>query len=212
MNKNYQRELDALIAKLEPSSPPHLLLHSCCAPCSSYTLEYLSRYFRITLLYYNPNIFPAEEYYRRCEEQQTLIGKMSFLNPVSFLEGKYDPKTFYKLAKGFENEPECGERCTRCYKLRLHEAAITARSIGADYFTTTLTISPHKDAHRLNSIGERFAKQYGIALLPSDFKKKNGFKRSIELSQEYGLYRQDYCGCEFSKISREKSENDNICK
>lgn len=209
MNRNYQKELDAFISKLDTAKPaPKLLLHSCCAPCSSYTLEYLSQYFQITLFYYNPNIFPPEEYHRRAEEQQQLIAALPLKNPVTFLEGDYCPEKFYKIAKGYEQEPEGGERCTRCFKLRLQEAAAKAAEIGADYFTTTLTISPHKDAARLNQIGESFAKHFGVPFLPSDFKKKNGFKRSIELSKEYHLYRQDYCGCEFSQNKESKAEPD----
>lgn len=208
MNRNYQKELDSLLSRLDAENPPHLLLHSCCAPCSSYTLEYLSQHFQITLFYYNPNIYPPEEYRRRAKEQQALLNALPLARPVTYLEGDYCPETFYAAAKGYEKEPEGGERCTRCYKLRLHEAAAKAAEIGADYFTTTLTISPHKDAHRLNAIGEGFAKQFGVAFLPSDFKKKNGFKRSIELSREYGLYRQDYCGCLFSQNSRNFQEQE----
>ncbi|MEG1779365.1 MAG: epoxyqueuosine reductase QueH, partial [Oscillospiraceae bacterium] len=177
--------------------------HSCCAPCSSYVLEYLSQYFKITVFFYNPNIFPQEEYQRRVEEQKRLITEMPLSNHVEFIEGKYEPEKFYAIAKGFEDEPEGGERCTRCYKLRLHTAALAAKDLGTDYYTTTLTISPHKDAARINDIGERFAEQLGVKFLPSDFKKKNGFKRSTELSKQYDLYRQDYCGCEFSKKQRE---------
>lgn len=198
--RNYQRELEQLLKKQEQAGElPTLLLHSCCAPCSSYVLEYLSRYFTIVVFYYNPNIYPSEEYYRRVEEQKRLISRMPLENPVSFVEGPYDTERFYALAKGLEEEPEGGERCFRCYRLRLEQAAFAACSNGFDYFTTTLTISPHKNAQKLNQIGEELAQKYGVRHLPSDFKKKEGYKRSIELSAEYDLYRQDYCGCIFSQ-------------
>lgn len=206
-NRNYQKELDGLLEKLtREEKVPVLLLHSCCAPCSSYVLEYLSQYFHIALYYYNPNISPAEEYEKRIAEQKRLIMEMNLHYPVQFLEGAYDPERFYSMAKGMEELPEGGERCFACYELRLREAAIEAVRIGADYFTTTLSISPMKNAHKLNEIGERLAKEYGVAYLNSDFKKKNGYKRSIELSREYGLYRQDYCGCVFSRQERERQK------
>jgi hypothetical protein len=186
---------------------PTLLLHSCCAPCSSYTLEYLSRYFAITVFYYNPNIYPSEEYYRRVEEQQRLIAEMDFVHPVSFVEGDYDTDRFYEIAKGLEHLPEGGERCFRCYRLRLEQAAAVAKEGGFDYFTTTLSISPHKNAGKLNEIGEALSHQYGVRHLPADFKKKEGYKRSIVLSEEHDLYRQDYCGCVFSQQeSRRRAE------
>ncbi|MDD3339902.1 MAG: epoxyqueuosine reductase QueH [Lachnospiraceae bacterium] len=202
MNKleNYQKKLEKIIDKLQDTGTvPNLLLHSCCAPCSSYVLEYLSRYFSITLFYYNPNISPKEEYEKRVEEQQRLIGAMDLVHPVQFLEGVYDPERFYAMAKGMEGLPEGGERCFACYRLRLEEAAKAALAQKADYFTTTLSISPLKNAQKLNEIGQELAIQYGMAYLPSDFKKKEGYKRSIELSGIYGLYRQNYCGCVFSK-------------
>lgn len=187
-NRNYQRELDGLLVQLDREErTPVLLLHSCCAPCSSYVMEYLSQHFHIVLYYYNPNISPAEEYEKRVAEQKRLISEMKFLYPVRFLEGTYDPERFYEMAKGMEALPEGGERCFGCYELRLREAARAAVQIGADYFTTTLSISPMKNAHKLNEIGERLAEEYGVAYLNSDFKKKNGYKRSIELSGEYGL-------------------------
>ncbi len=204
-NRNYQRELDELLVQLDREERvPVLLLHSCCAPCSSYVMEYLSQHFHIVLYYYNPNISPAEEYEKRVAEQKRLISEMKFLYPVRFLEGTYDPERFYEMAKGMEALPEGGERCFGCYELRLREAARAAVQIGADYFTTTLSISPMKNAHKLNEIGERLAEEYGVAYLNSDFKKKNGYKRSIELSGEYGLYRQDYCGCVFSRQERDR--------
>ena len=196
---NYQKELDKLLAQLEKEERvPSLLLHSCCAPCSSYVLEYLGQYFYITVFYYNPNIFPESEYTKRILEQQTLIGQMRVKYPVSFIAGSYDKDRFYEMAKGLEHVKEGGERCLKCYELRLRESAWIAKSGGFDYFTTTLSISPMKNAARLNEIGLRLQKEYGVNYLISDFKKKNGYKRSIELSKEYGLYRQDYCGCEFS--------------
>ena len=204
MNKrNYQRELDGTIEKLvEAGQAPRLLLHSCCAPCSSYVLEYLSEYFSVTVFYYNPNIFPAEEYEKRVKEQEALILRLPAKHRISFLEGPYEQERFYEMAKGLELEPEGGERCFRCYHLRLLEAAQMARAGAFDYFTTTLSISPLKDAEKLNEIGEKLAREYGVAYLNSDFKKRNGYKRSIELSREYGLYRQGYCGCVYSLRGR----------
>lgn len=205
VKRNYQKELDKLIENLEREGKvPSLLLHSCCAPCSSYCLEYLSQYFRITVFYYNPNIFPEEEYWKRVEEQQKLISEMNFKYPAAFLEGKYDKERFYQMAAGQEAIPEGGSRCFQCYRLRLEEAATEAKRGGFDYFTTTLSISPLKNAQKLNEIGEELAELYGVAYLNSDFKKREGYKRSTELSSQYGLYRQDYCGCEFSLMEREK--------
>lgn len=204
MNKrNYQKELDKKIDGLAGSGQvPSLLLHSCCAPCSSYVLEYLSEYFRITVFYYNPNIYPASEYHTRAEEQMRFIQSLPARYPISFLEGAYVPKTFYDCARGMEQLPEGGERCFACYRLRLEEAARTAKETGCDFFATTLSISPLKNAEKLNEIGEQLAEQYQVSWLPNDFKKKNGYKRSIELSKEYGLYRQDYCGCIYSLKER----------
>lgn len=202
---NYQKELDRLLERLKSEERvPRLLLHSCCAPCSSYVLEYLNRYFEITVFYYNPNIYPESEYTKRIWEQQELISQMPFLHPVSFLAGPYDQERFYEMARGLEHVKEGGERCLKCYELRLSEAARMAVKTEADYFTTTLSISPLKNADRLNEIGMRLGEEYGVPYLPSDFKKKNGYKRSIELSREYDLYRQDYCGCEFSMNQRRR--------
>ena len=202
---NYQKELDRLLERLKSEGRvPRLLLHSCCAPCSSYVLEYLNRYFEITVFYYNPNIYPESEYTKRIWEQQELISRMPFVHPVSFLAGPYDQERFYKMARGLEHVKEGGERCLKCYELRLSEAARMAVKTEADYFTTTLSISPLKNADRLNEIGMRLGEEYGVPYLPSDFKKKNGYKRSIELSREYDLYRQDYCGCEFSMNQRRR--------
>lgn len=203
-NRNYQKELEKIIERNQNESRvPRLLLHSCCAPCSSYVLEYLSRYFAITVFYYNPNISPREEYEKRVEEQRRLIERLPVEHPITFLAGEYEPDRFYEMAKGLEKEPEGGRRCFGCYRLRLTEAAKLAKEGGYDYFTTTLTISPLKNAGKLNEIGEELAGIYEVEHLPSDFKKKNGYKRSVELSGEYGLYRQDYCGCVFSKAEQE---------
>nr|WP_301906778.1 epoxyqueuosine reductase QueH [uncultured Anaerostipes sp.] len=178
---------------------PSLLLHSCCAPCSCYVLEYLSKYFQITVYYYNPNIDSEEEYEKRAEEQRRLISEMEFPEEVAFIKEEFRPKEFYEAVKGYEKEPEGGKRCLICYRLRLSEAARAARDLGSDYFTTTLTISPMKNAQWLNEIGQEMEEQFHVKFLPSDFKKKNGYKRSVELSQMYGLYRQSFCGCIFSK-------------
>ena len=198
--ENYQKLLDKIIEKLpQDGEPKRLLLHSCCAPCSSYCLEYLSQYFEITVFYYNPNIAPEEEYQMRVEEQKVLIRQMTTKYPVHFIEGSYDTKSFYEIAKGLEKVPEGGERCFKCYRLRLEESAKAAKEGNYDYFTTTLTISPLKNAEKLNTIGQELGEKYGVSWMPSDFKKRNGYKRSTELSREYGLYRQNYCGCVFSK-------------
>ena len=201
MNKrNYQKELEAQIKSNEASGVfPKLLLHACCAPCSSWCLEYLSPHFDITLFYYNPNIDDEEEYHRRAEEARRLIREMPAPRPVHFLEGPYDPDSWHRLVKGHEADPEGGERCFICYEMRLREAASTAKREGFDYFTTTLTLSPLKNAAKLNEIGQKVASEYDVKFLPSDFKKKDGYKRSIQLSNDYDLYRQNYCGCIFSK-------------
>ena len=196
---NYQKELDHIIERLvEQQLRPKLLIHSCCAPCSSYVLEYLSQYFEITIFYFNPNIYPEEEYSRRVEEQKQLIQAMPLTSKITFRQGEYQPLDYYQAIKGLEKEREGGDRCFVCYELRLREAAMSAKEGGYDYFTTTLSISPHKKSEKLNEIGSKLAAEYGVVYLPSDFKKKNGYKRSIELSKEYNLYRQDYCGCVFS--------------
>ena len=202
--RNYQKELDSMLSGFaEKDVTPSLLLHSCCAPCSSYVLEYLTQFFSITIYYYNPNISDEEEYLRRINEQQRLIRELLVKNPIHFLQGNYEPDRFYQLAQGLEQSPEGGERCFRCYELRLEETAKLAKAQGFDFFTTTLSISPHKNASKLNEIGEMLSQKYDTPYLYSDFKKKNGYKRSIELSKEYQLYRQNYCGCIYSKISSE---------
>lgn len=203
---NYQIELEKLICELTKNKlTPSLLMHSCCAPCSSYCLEYLSRYFNITVLYYNPNIFPKEEYEYRITEQEKLINSMKFVNPVKFISTDYTPEDFYINVKGLENEPEGGKRCEKCFEIRLKYAANLAKKLNFDYFVTTLSISPMKDSTKLNTIGLQIEKEVGVKYLISDFKKKNGYKRSVELSKEYELYRQNYCGCVYSK--RENEEN-----
>lgn len=205
---NYQKELDKLILELKKEEKvPRLLLHSCCAPCSSYVLEYLSQYFEVTVFYYNPNIYPESEYTKRVLEQQKLISEMRFKHPVTFIAGNYDSEKFYNMARGLEDVKEGGERCFKCYELRLREAAKIAKNGEYDFFTTTLSISPLKNAQKLNEIGMLLAEEYGIEYLLSDFKKKNGYKRSVELSEQYGLYRQDYCGCVFSMKERKEAEN-----
>lgn len=211
MNKiNYQKELDKVIEKIQKDGiTPTLLLHVCCAPCSSYCLEYLSEYFNIIVFYYNPNISYKEEYEYRLSEEKRLISEMKFKNPVRIIESRYDPNEFFNIAKGLENEPEGGKRCLECFKLRLNESCKKAKEIGADYITTTLTISPLKNAQALNEIGSECAEKHGINWLFSDFKKREGYKRSITLSKEYSLYRQNYCGCIFSKQQSELRENKN---
>ena len=198
--ENYQLHLDRELARITDSGQiPRLLLHSCCAPCSSYVLEYLSSYFTITVFYYNPNISPAEEFYKRAEEQQRLIREMPFVHPVSFLCGTYAPEKFADISRGMEHLPEGGERCFACYRLRLEETARVAKAQDCDYFTTTLSISPLKNAQKLNTIGADLSAAYGVPYLYADFKKREGYKRSCVLSAEYHLYRQDYCGCAYSK-------------
>ena len=207
--RNYQRELEAVIKENESKSRvPRLLLHSCCAPCSSYVLEYLSDYFEITVFYYNPNISPAEEYEKRAAEQQHLIRELPAKHPIHLVVGAYEPERFYAVSRGLEQVPEGGERCFRCFRLRLEEAAKMAAEGGFDYFATTLTISPLKNAQKRNEIGEELSELYKVEHLPSDFKKKNGYKRSVELSALYGLYRQNYCGCVFSKRDAEERLHD----
>ncbi len=205
MNENYQKQLEkTIIYHQSQDEVPTLLLHSCCAPCSSYVLEYLSEYFAITVFYYNPNIYPDEEYWKRVKEQQEFIARFPAQYQIKFIEGEFEKERFYELAQGLENVPEGGERCFKCYELRLREAAILAKEQGMDYFTTTLSISPLKNATKLNEIGKQLEDEYGVSYLYSDFKKKNGYKRSVELSHEYGMYRQDYCGCVYSKQSAMK--------
>lgn len=202
---SYKDILNKELSKIkEAGITPRLLLHSCCAPCSSYVLEYLTEYFDITVYYYNPNISPMVEYEKRIAEQKRLISEMKFKNSVSFIEGTYNHDEFISLTRGLENLPEGGERCSLCYEMRLEAAAQKAAEINADYFTTTLSVSPYKNTAKLNTIGLKLAMEYGVPYLVSDFKKNNGYKRSIELSTEYGLYRQNFCGCIFSKKEAEE--------
>ena len=199
MKVNYQKELEKQIeTDLKEGREKRLLLHSCCAPCSSYVLEYLSDFYHITVLYYNPNIYPDEEYEKRAAEQKEFIKKLPAKYPIDFIEGEFDKEQFYQRVKGYENEPEGGKRCFLCYDMRLRKTAEIAKKLNMDYFSTTLSISPLKNAEKLNEIGQTLATEYNIEYLKSDFKKKNGFKRSTELSNEYGMYRQNYCGCVFS--------------
>lgn len=224
--RNYQKELDQIIEKISAAgtAAPTLFLHSCCAPCSSYVLEYLRKFFRITVFYFNPNITEDEEYRKRVAEQKRLIaayneqltakvntdcggnGLTAAAYHIKVIEGDYAPACFFEMAKGLELCPEGGERCFACYELRLRETAKQAKAGGYDYFTTTLSISPLKNAAKLNEIGEKLAAAFSVAWLPSDFKKKDGYKRSIELSKAYDLYRQDYCGCVYSLAERERQK------
>ncbi len=205
---NYQKMLESIIAAIPEGEAPKLLLHSCCAPCSSYCLEYLSQYFRITLLYYNPNISPEEEFHKRVEELRRLVRELPMKHPAEVVVPEYRPEEFYSAVKGMESIPEGGERCFVCYRLRLERSAQYAAEHGFDYFCSTLSISPMKNAAKLNEIGAELSELYPVKLLPSDFKKKGGYLRSIELSREYGLYRQNYCGCVFSKQEAQRRENE----
>lgn len=206
-SRNYAKELEQLIQKLQQEGKvPRLLLHACCAPCSSAVLEYLSQYFAITLLYYNPNIAPLEEYQKREAELRRLVSQMKFTHPVELLPCQYDGQAFVQAARGLEGEPEGGKRCEACFRLRLRYAAQEAARLRFDYYTTTLSISPMKNAPLLNQLGEEIGREFGVAHLPSDFKKKDGYKRSVQLSKEYDLYRQDYCGCAFSRAQRQREK------
>lgn len=201
--KNYRIEQEKILKGFDGERPPRLLLHSCCAPCSSAVLEFLSQYMEITVFYFNPNIFPEEEFLHRISEQKRLIGELPCKNPVKFTERGWQSERFYEAVRGLEDIPEGGERCFACYRLRLEETAKLAAAEGFDWFTTTLSVSPYKNAEKLNEIGEELGEKYGVRHLPSDFKKKDGYKRSIELSAEYGLYRQNYCGCVYSQRERQ---------
>lgn len=209
MNKiNYQKQTDTIIDGIVKSGEaPKLLLHSCCAPCSSYTLEYLSQYFDITVFYFNPNISPKSEFDKRLAEQKRLIEQLPSKNSIKLVAGNYDYNEFLTVAKGYEDAPEGGERCFRCYRMRLEKTAVLAKEKGFDYFCTTLSISPLKNSQKINEIGILTAERYGVKWLPSDFKKREGYKRSIELSRQYNLYRQNFCGCVYSK---KESEKENI--
>lgn len=198
--KSFQKWLDEKIDEIKNNEYiPPLLLHSCCAPCSSYVLEYLSTFFSITVFFYNPNIHPEEEYKKRLAEQASLITRLKVKNRVNLLPGLYEPEIFFQKTKGLEEEKEGKRRCVNCFRLRLEQTAQKAYELGFPYFTTTLTVSPYKNAQLINLIGNRVASLYELQYLFSDFKKKGGFQRSIELSRQYQLYRQNYCGCIFSK-------------
>lgn len=208
MEKNYDKLLGELIDKhSKKGEVPRVLLHSCCAPCSSYVIEYLSRYFYLTILYYNPNISPFEEYEKRKREQKRLIQEMETLYKVEMIDCDYDNDLYENAIKGLELEPERGRRCTVCFQLRLEKTASMAKEHGYDYFGTTLSVSPYKNANLINEIGLKLQEKYDIPFLIADFKKRNGYKRSIELSREYDLYRQNYCGCKYSKREIIKEED-----
>lgn len=205
---NYQSELEKILIS-EGKKDKTVLLHSCCAPCSSYVLLYLRQYFKVTVFYYNPNITEAAEYQKRVVEQKRLIEALNTLEDgyrIECVEGIYEPESFYRLVKGFETCPEGGDRCKLCFRQRLTATAVYAKENGFDYFATTLTVSPLKNAETLNTLGLELANEYRISYLVSDFKKKNGYQQSIELSKQYDLYRQDYCGCAFSKAERERQK------
>lgn len=201
---NYQKKMEEQISSL--NGTPTLLLHSCCGPCSSYVLEVLSEHFKVTVLYFNPNIYPQSEYEKRLEEQIKIIENMPFKNPVGLMPCRYDEEEFLSAAKGFENEREGGSRCEKCFRLRMEKTASLAKENGFDFFTTTLSVSPHKNAPLLNRISGELSEKYGIKYLYADFKKKEGYKRSVILAKEYNLYRQDYCGCRFSLRQRTEEE------
>lgn len=196
---NYQVKLDQILEEEKKKDRvPKLLLHSCCAPCSTYVLEYLTPYFEIGVLYYNPNIHPSEEFFKREAEQERFINLVDKVNPINLIKAEYNPREFFQKVKGHELDPEGGARCGLCFELRLGEAAKYAKMHGYDYFATTLSVSPHKNEQVLNEIGQKLEEQYDIKYLYADFKKKNGFKRSIELCNQFDIYRQEYCGCVFS--------------
>jgi len=209
MKQNEQLEMEKIIEKEKNNNNvPTLLLHSCCAPCSSYVLETLSNYFKITILYYNPNIYPIDEYIKRKEEEKRFIDEFSSNYKIEMLDCDYDSNLFFEMAKGLEHLKEGDKRCYLCYKLRMEKTAMLAKKNNFDYFTTTLSISPYKNSSWINEIGRYLEKEYKVSYLPADFKKKNGYKRSIELSGVYNLYRQDYCGCIYSKVEREKQKQE----
>ena len=212
MNKrNYQKELDRIIQK-RGKRMPRVLLHSCCGPCSSAVLEYLTQYFDVTLLWYNPNVYPKEEFDRRFKAQVEIIEKMGLADRVSVLAEPWKSEDYYARTKGLEAEPEGGRRCAECFRVRLLETARLAKHYGFDYFCTTLTLSRHKNAELINTIGEEIGRAAGVSWLPSDFKKRDGENRSVELSEQYGIYRQLYCGCEFSLHRKENVAAEHAAK
>ena len=198
---NYDLEMEKQISNLKEGDS--LLLHACCAPCSTACLERVANFFKVTIFYYNPNITDENEYRKRIDEIKKLLTLINPKYKVELLEGDYDPNKFFEMAKGLENEPERGKRCYKCYEMRLEETARIASKLGFNNFCTTLTLSPHKNANWINEIGEKLNTEYESNYLYSDFKKKEGYKRSIELSKEYNLYRQDYCGCIYSKRDKQ---------
>ena len=204
---NYEKLMEEQILNSKEGSS--LLLHACCAPCSSAVLERLASHFKISILYYNPNITEEKEYQKRLDELRKFISKLNFKYQINIIDSRYEPKEFFKIAKGLEKEKEQGKRCYKCYELRLEETAKVAKEKNFDFFATTLTLSPYKKTSWLNEIGENLSEKYQANYLYSDFKKKNGYKRSIELSKEYNLYRQDYCGCIYSKLEREQNKVNN---
>ena len=201
---NYEKLMEEQILNSKEGSS--LLLHACCAPCSSAVLERLASHFKISILYYNPNITEEKEYQKRLDELRKFISKLNFKYQINIIDSRYEPKEFFQIAKGLEKEKERGKRCYKCYELRLEETAKVAKEKNFDFFATTLTLSPYKMTSWLNEIGENLSEKYQANYLYSDFKKKNGYKRSIELSKEYNLYRQDYCGCIYSKLEREQNK------
>ncbi len=201
---NYEKLMEEQILNSKEGSS--LLLHACCAPCSSAVLERLASHFKISILYYNPNITEEKEYQKRLDELKNFISKLTFKYPINIIDSRYEPKEFFQIAKGLEKEKERGKRCYKCYELRLEETAKVAKEKNFDFFATTLTLSPYKMTSWLNEIGENLSEKYQANYLYSDFKKKNGYKRSIELSKVYNLYRQDYCGCIYSKLEREQNK------
>ncbi len=203
--RNYMREFDRIVRSCG-GRRPRLLLHSCCGPCSSSVLELLTKYFDVTLLWYNPNLHPQEEFDRRFAAQIELVEKMGLAEEVPVLAESRRHEDYLRRVEGLENEPEGGKRCTECFRLRLFECARLARQYGFDYFCTTLTVSRYKDAERLNALGEEIGKAFGVAWLPSDFKKRDGERRSQQLAGQYGIYRQNYCGCEFSLRQRGEAD------
>lgn len=205
---NYDKLMEEQMSSTKEGST--LLLHACCAPCSSACLERLSNFFKITIIYYNPNITEEKEYLKRLEELKNFIQKIKVKYPINIIDTRYDPKEFFEISKGLEKEKERGKRCYKCYELRLEETAKVAKENNFDFFATTLTLSPYKKTDWLNEIGENLSNKYQTSYLYSDFKKKNGYKRSIELSKEYNLYRQDYCGCIYSKLEQEEEKNKQI--
>ena len=200
MGCNYDKLLEKILIDIKNNNiRPTLLLHSCCAPCSSYVIEYLTNYFNITIFYYNPNISPIEEYLKRKNEQIRLIKSIDKVNKVDIIDNDYDNELYEEMIRGLENEPERGNRCTVCFNLRLDKTASKAKELKYDYYATTLTVSPYKNSNLINEIGLSLQDKYQIKYLVSDFKKRNGYKRSIELSTKYKLYRQNFCGCKYSK-------------